>query len=90
MPSTPIINYLYSYEISQHKATQAEELGCYITFIKQSSFRLIDRKNVTTQAQAHRLLAHRLVSTPLGAQPPRWHLAQCLALIPFVTTQAHR
>ena len=28
------------------------------------------------------LLAHRLMSTPFGAQPPRW-CARCLALIPF-------
>ena len=36
------------------------------------------------------LLAHRLMSTPFGEQPPRWHIARCLALIPFVTAQAHR
>ena len=36
------------------------------------------------------LLAHRLVSTPFRVQHPRWHIAQCLALIPFVTMQSHR
>ena len=36
------------------------------------------------------LLEHRLLSTPFGAQPPRWHIAWCLALIAFVTAQAHR
>ena len=30
------------------------------------------------------------VSTPFGEQPPCWHIARCLALIPFVTAQAHR
>ena len=34
------------------------------------------------------LLAHCLVSTPFGEQPPHWHVARCLALIPFVTAQA--
>ena len=34
-------------------------------------------------------LAHRLVSTPVGVQSP-WHIARCLALIPFVTAQTHR
>ena len=29
------------------------------------------------------LLAHCLVSTPFREQPPRWHIVQCLALIPF-------
>ena len=36
------------------------------------------------------LLAHRLMSTPFGEQPPHRHIARCLALIPFVTAQAHR
>ena len=36
------------------------------------------------------LLAHRLVSTPLQAQSPRWHVARRLALIPFVAGQIHR
>ena len=36
------------------------------------------------------LLAHHLVSTPFGEQPPCWHIARCLALIPFVTAQVHR
>ena len=34
------------------------------------------------------LLAHRLMSTPFESQPPRWHIARCVALIPFVTAQA--
>ena len=34
----------------------------------------------------HPCLAHCLMSTPFGTQPPR----QCLALIPFVTIQVHR
>ena len=29
------------------------------------------------------LLAHHLVSTPFGTQPPLWHIARCLALIPL-------
>ena len=33
------------------------------------------------------LLAYPLMSTPYRAQPPRWHITWCLALIPFVTTQ---
>ena len=36
------------------------------------------------------LLVHHIVSTPFGEQPPRWQIAQCLALIPFVTAQVHR
>ena len=36
------------------------------------------------------LLAHRLVSTPFGEQREGLHIVRCLALIPFVTTQAHR
>ena len=35
------------------------------------------------------LLAHRLVPTPFGEQPPRWHIVRCLTLIPFVTAQIH-
>ena len=31
----------------------------------------------------------RLMSTPFEAQPPCYHIAQSLALIRFVTTQAH-
>ena len=31
------------------------------------------------------LLAHSLVFTPFEVQLPHWHIAQCLALIPFVT-----
>ena len=34
------------------------------------------------------LLAHCLVSTPFGAQPPRWHIARCLALISFLTSSS--
>ena len=33
------------------------------------------------------LVAHRLVSTSFEAYPPRWHIARCLTLISFVTTQ---
>ena len=36
------------------------------------------------------LLAHHLMSIPFREQPPRWHIFRCLALIPFVTVQAHR
>ena len=36
------------------------------------------------------LLAHRLVSTPFGAQPPCWHIAWCLTLIPFIAAQTYR
>ena len=32
-------------------------------------------------------LTHCLMSTPFGEQSPRWHIAQWLALIPFVTAQ---
>ena len=35
------------------------------------------------------LLAHHLVSTLFGEQPPRWHIVQRRALMPFVTIQAH-
>ena len=35
------------------------------------------------------LLAHRLVSTLLRAQPPRQYIARCLALIPLVMAQTH-
>ena len=35
------------------------------------------------------LLAHRLVSTPFGEQPPRWLIVRCLTLILFVMAQVH-
>ena len=35
-------------------------------------------------------LAHHPVSTPFETQRPCWHTTQCLALIPFVTTQAYK
>ena len=34
-------------------------------------------------------LAYRPVSTPFRTQRPCWPIARCLALIPFVTVQAH-
>ena len=36
------------------------------------------------------MLTHHPVSTPFEDQRPRWHTAQCLALIPFVTTQVYQ
>ena len=46
--------------------------------------------NVEPPPFAASLLAHRLVSTPFGEGREGWHIVQCLALIPFVTTQIHR
>ena len=35
------------------------------------------------------LSTHGLMSIPFGAQPPYWHIARSLSLIPFVTSQTH-